>query len=192
MMIGGFRFYSIYRSIHLHFTTDYDALKYGSNTKKITIEAYENRKDLSIFEFYAGKIQSTQDALKFCVFNFANGDKTWLYEDYPFAEAIYNRTSSYYFALNYNLKKEMSTIDSIMAKQDIPFSTLITITKTGNRPPLLQLVLTNGISKEFICLLDNGFIDIWCKEYENDPLISGILENLQCYKPFVKLFSRVT
>jgi len=172
--------------LKLHFTTAYDLFKYHNQAKSITKEKFHDRKDYPRFEYWGQKLQK-EDALDFCLFNFAHNTPDWFYQEFDSAKDKYLETKGYFSAITKNLKEEKSLIDKVMSEKNIRFSDLISLTKSKNKPPLLQLVLHNRLSKEFVCLLDNGFIDSWAEEYHNDPLISKELRDLTKYKPFVIL-----
>lgn len=185
-MISGFQFYKIYTAIKLHFTTSYNALKYNvDSSKSINRDTYDNRKDVLRMEYWSQKFQTKQHAMEFCIFNFVYNTGDWFYNDFDEANSIYLKIKSFYGALSKNLKDDILYIKNTNTK----FSDLINPTKSGNKPPLLQMVLHGNISKEFVCISDDGFINRWMEEYNNDPFISRELNILTKYKLFVNILS---
>jgi len=189
-MLSGYGFFKVYHPVKLHFTSSYDALKYKSGSKSINQDTFNNRKDRHLFDYWGGKVQSKEEALELCVFNFANNSKTWFYSDYSDAKTILLKTKSYYGALKKNLKNETLFVERIMKEQKIRFTQLIQSTTSGDIAPMLQLFLKGKVSREFMCFLDNGFLNDWLVEYSTDPLIQEELVNLTKYKPFAILLSK--
>lgn len=191
-MISGYQLYNVYHTTHLHFTTNYDCLKYNGKSKSISEDSFNNRKDKTRFDQWATKINNRKIALDFCVFNFANNEESWFYTEFERANDVYLKTKGYFSSLQFNLKNEFNFLESIKADKDITFKDLVNETKSKNKPPLLQLLLRKNISKEFLCLLDkqSTFINEWKENYESDPLVQNELEILTKYQPFVIINSR--
>lgn len=189
-MLSGYGFFKVYHPVKLHFTSSYDALKYKSGSKSINRDTFNNRKDKQRFDYWASKVQSKEEALELCIFNFANNNKTWFYTDYNEAKAVLFKTKAYYGALKKNLKEETLFVERIMKEQKVRFSQLIKSTSSGDIAPLLQLFLKGKVSKEFMCFLDNGFLNEWMVEYSADPLVQEELGHLTKYKQFAILLSK--
>lgn len=189
-MISSYKLFSVYTQIRLHFTTEYNSFKYCNTAGLIPRDKFEVRPDVYLFEKLANKITDLQHALDFCVFNFAHNTEFWAYDESEISNEIYLKTKGYYAAFTINLKQEYSFIQNIMKEKDISFKKLINITEKGNRPPLLQLVLTGAISKEFVCVIDNGFLQTWIEKYKQDPLLSKEIFTLIKYKPFCQQLSK--
>ena len=65
MMITGYEAFCLYQAIKLHFTTDYyDYFKYGGKSK-ISVDAFENRKDKFYFYKLSRRLQSKDDLVDF-------------------------------------------------------------------------------------------------------------------------------
>lgn len=185
-----FRFFSIYRTSHLHFTSNYDMFKYGGKSRSITPDSFDARKDKQRFVYWADKIENPDDALKLCVFNFLNGSN-WFYESYEEARDVSLERKKFYSSFMRNIAEDGATINAFKELKKADFQSLIRFTPNGNMPPLLQLQLQGRISREFVCLLnrDKGFVEeSWIGS--NDPLVKDEAIKIVKYAPFVILFSK--
>lgn len=189
-MLSGFGFYKTYFPLKLHFTSSYDALKYHNSIRSLDKESFQGRKDSSRFEYWGNKIQSKEEALKYCVLNFSAGNDNWIYDDFDQAKEVYYAKSAYYSSLSRNLKAEYKIITSTMKEKDLEFDQLTKKTPSGSHPPLLQMLLKGYLSKEFICLLGGNFLEKWQEELALDPMINKEIGILTKYKPFAIMFSR--
>jgi hypothetical protein len=78
MSITGYEAFVLYQSIKLHFTTDsYDFFKYGGKSR-ISIDAFENRKDKYHFYKLSRRLTNRDDLIMFLVANFVNNDNIWI------------------------------------------------------------------------------------------------------------------
>lgn len=189
--MNGYCFYKVYSGIRLHFTTNFDALKYGGNCKSVTEESFHNRRDKSRFDQWAAKINKN-DAIQFCVFNFAHSDNNWFYGEFETARLTYLKTKGYFAALKYNITNELQLIENLKQDKNLTFKNVISYTKSGFKPPLLQLMVRGSVSKEFVCLLDrtSNFLESWMEQSTDDPLMSIEVKNLTAYKPYCNILSK--
>lgn len=172
----------------MHFTSKYDALKYIGKSKTINKEAFDNRKEKQLFEYFASKMESTKNALHFCVFNFLESNN-WLYDEYEKANDVFLNKRRFYSTFTKNIEVDYEYIKRLKHDKNVSFSDLVKETRSGNKPPLLQAFLNNHISAEFICLLSsNGtFLSDWRNKYMIDPYVSEKLFKLDKYTAFVKI-----
>jgi len=190
-MLSSYKFFAIYQSVQLHFTSSYDLFKYAGKSKSINKTTFDNRKDRQRFIFWAEKLDNSDDAFKFCVFNFLKNSK-WFYASFEDAKSQYINGKKFYSTFTKNITKDHSILKTIKEDQGLSFEDLLKETKKGNKPPLLQIYLNGLISIEFMCLLDRSynFITDWQNKYTNDPLISDELFKVEKYKQFVIIFSK--
>ena len=74
-MISGYEAFGLYQSLKLHFTTDsYDYFKYNGKTK-VTVTAFENRKDKYHFYKLSRKYTNKEDLINFIVANLIEDEK---------------------------------------------------------------------------------------------------------------------
>jgi hypothetical protein len=189
-MPSGYEFFKIYKSLHLHFTSEnYDVFKYNGKSKSINSKSFTERKDSQLFELWSKHFYSTKSIGQFCLANFVYNEPTWIYQTHKQAEEIYIKWKSRRDSQLHYFNHDLNVLSQIMeAKKVKSVWDFFAKTPSGNKPPLLQLSLTGSVSKEFIC-----FIDYWCypfrlkweQQYEIDPLISDHLFLIKKYAPFI-------
>jgi hypothetical protein len=194
-MISGYQFFKIYWHTKLHFTSKYDAFKYAKAPNSITKEFYQGRDDFNRFEFWSTYFNDANEALDFCVYNYAEGNYNWFYEDFELAKKLYFVRKGIFTSLSRYVDKDMEMIKNIMDIEGKTFSELASKTKSGNHPPLLQLLMKNKIIKETICIFDGtglhqGFLQKWNDDNRIDPFINKLTYDCLKYKPFVLAFSK--
>lgn len=189
MSLSPYQFFKIYQGTYLHFTSSYNMIKYGGKAKTITQDNFNNRKDRQKFVAWANKMETSKDTLMFCVFNFLNSND-WLYCEYESARDIALTKKLFYSTFTKNITNDFNFIKQIKDDKNISFDGLISETNSGNKPPLLQALLNNTVSIEFVCLLDYSteFINSWQYIYKIDPFLTEKLTKMKKYQPFVKLF----
>jgi hypothetical protein len=180
-------FLRVFHPIHLHFTSDYDAIKYSNKVK--SIPKINDRSNDVRMRLVAGRFDTPKKALKFCLANFACGETDWVYGDLASADEVYKAWQKRTMNLKRTLQDDYDVYKSAKAKKNMVDSEMLASTKTGNNPPLLQLCLQGYVSREFITVLDNGlrFIDTWRDTLVSDPLVKKELFRLTKYKPFVMI-----
>jgi len=189
MSIQSYKFYKIYSAVNLHFTSSYDIFKYKGKTRTISGDAFDKRSDKSRFSYFAKFINSDKHALQFCVFNFLyNTD--WLYKDYASANDKYFEKNKFYSTFTRNITNDFDTIESIRKNKDVSFESLFEETRTGNPPPILQLLWKNDISIEFVCLCDATYHLFEQLKNSKDPLVKEEVRKICKYSPFVVSFRK--
>lgn len=184
-MISGYQFYRIHHSLNLHFTSNFDVLKYGYQSKSVSLELFNNRKDKGRFDIFANKINSDTKAIHFCIANFVHNTDGWIYREYDDADAIYTQWNKYYDSFSYEFKTEYIFLTKMMHEKGIKFNDMLVPTTSGNYPPLLQLLLHNKVTPEFVCTLDSKFefTDGWYEGSRNDPYVEKEVFILKKYTP---------
>ncbi len=190
MPIGPFAFFRIYQGVHLHFTSKYDVLKFNFKGHGLNQDAFNNRKDNHQFHTWSIRFDNSVEAMEYCVFNFLRSS-TWLYGTHDEAKSCYLAKKKYYSLFKKNIKDEHELIKRLIADKKLSFDDLLKPTKSGNKPPILQLYLNGDVSIEFMCLLADGykFTDNWVEQYAIDPLVTSEINKLIKYRPFVTKFS---
>lgn len=185
-MLSGFEFFKIHHSLKLHFTSaSYDVLKYNGKTN-ISQQSFENRRDKMRFSSFANKLIGKNKAGHFCIANFVYGSNNFIYEPYDDAYEVYLQWKKVRESITRTFEKDVKFLNDLKsgrAGQDF-FSQ----TKSGNHPPVLQVVLGGRISIETACILDTehaGFFDICRELYDNDPMVNKTLLRWKKYQPFV-------
>ncbi len=193
-MISGFKFWQIYQSLYLHFSSSYDVIKYGTKSKTLTKSSFERRRDKGRFEIFANKLNSTKEALYLCISNFVRNEEGWIYRDYNDSFVVYCEWKAYIESFSYRFKEELFFIEKTKKDNDLSFNDLLKKTPSGKHPPLLQLYFNKKISIECLTLLAQkfDFLNDWINEYENDPYISNELKILTKYFPLIIIIRKGT
>ena len=188
-MISGFKFFSIYFPIHLHFNTKYDLFKYYRKSKSITRELFDGRKDKNRFEQYGARFKSEKEAGKFALANFVYNDIDWLYDEYSSAKEVFSEWERIHNSLTTQFKNDINVLSkAIEGKKVQSVERLFSTTDQGNVAPIIQLEGAGQISKECLCLIDLHILPClsrFAKYYEHDPLVSSEVKKLQKYEPFL-------
>ena len=185
-MLNAYRFFTIYSTIKLHFTSEYDVLKYQGKTKAISFDAFNERSDCMVYETWRKRLKSEEEAVSFCVFNWLESHD-WLYHDFKIANEVYISKKKFYSALTRNIKADQELVQKIKTEKGLTFDKLINKTASGNKSPLLQMYLQHIVSLEYICMVNHSrnITDLWSSEYSNDPLVCDEVFKIKKYTPFV-------
>ena len=161
-MITGYEAFGLYQAIKLHFTTDsYDFLKYGGKSK-ISVDAFENRKDKYHFHKLSRRLTNRDDLIMFLVANFINDDTIWvgnlLTEE---SEIIFRQRQKVLQSLSYIFENDCH---KIFDGTENPNQVLQS--ENGDYPKLLTMVLRKEVEIETVCVLANilGFLPMWNKK----------------------------
>lgn len=190
-MISPYQFFKIYSGVQLHFTSkSYDMFKYAGKSKTINRESFDNRRDKSRFIVWSQKIESLDDALKLCVFNFLYNTQ-WLYDSFDVAKDRLLNKNKYYSTFTRNISKDYEFLNRLKISKQISFKDLTEPTKSGNKPPILQLVLQDVISIEFCCISSrtSEFLSTWKNSL--DPLVIESMMKMEKYTPFIYKFANL-
>ena len=161
-MITAYESFCLYQSLKLHFTTDsFDFFKYGGKSK-VTVSAFENRKDKWHFAKLSRKFSNKDDLVKYIVANFIEDEKSWvgsLLEEQ--GELNFRKRQKVLQSLSYFFENDCQKIfDGVENPNDV-----LTV-KDGEYPILLKMYLQKEIQIETLCILNEilGFLDSWNKK----------------------------
>jgi len=154
----GYETFGIYQSLKLHFTTEsYDFIKYGGKSR-VSIDAFDNRKDKYYFHKLSRRVATKEELIAFLVANFVEDEKAWvgnlLGEE---AEVNYRKHQKVMQSLSYTFENECRDLfDGV----DNPNELLLV---TDGYPPLLRKALRKEVEIETVCLLNGilGFVPHW-------------------------------
>ena len=147
--------YRMYLGLKLHFTTDYDYVRYGGKTSA-SKASFLKRRDRNFFARVARKYgESTQD---YFISNFVCSPKGWLGD---FNEDNYNKWMKHKQSLTYNFITDMSFLFSQISEFDEIFSC-----NSGQHPVLLKNFLAKRISLESMVILQ-GLLN-YVKQFDED------------------------
>lgn len=183
-MMEGMTAYQRYQALKLHFTSDYDFIKYSGKIRKISEAAFLKRKDQYIFRKIERKYVN-DDLTNFFVANFVSsagvrwvGDMSGLESEKVYV-AWLKRTETF----SYQLKEELN---KILDEVDDPKAMLKT---TGEHPQLIKLYMGNKVSAETVIAFDIAFnvLDAWNKVISDTIIWPEVYRQLKKYRPFVKV-----
>ena len=159
MSITGYEAFGMYQAIKLHFTTDsYDFMKYGGKSK-ISVDAFDNRKDKYHFHKLSRRLTTQDELIMFLVANFIHNDTIWvgdlLTEE---SEAIYRQRQRVIQSMSYIFENDCRKIfDGVSNPNEVLQS------DDGDYPRLLKMTLQKDTEIETLCILNNilGFLPLW-------------------------------
>jgi hypothetical protein len=159
MSITGYEAFGMYQAIKLHFTTDsYDFMKYGGKSK-ISIDAFDNRKDKYHFHKLSRRLTSQDELVMFLVANFIHNDTIWvgdlLTEE---SENIYRQRQRVLQSMSYIFENDCKVIF-----EDCKDPNEVLQSDDGDYPRLLKMTLQKVTEIETLCILNNilGFLPMW-------------------------------
>jgi hypothetical protein len=159
MSITGYEAFGMYQAIKLHFTTDsYDFMKYGGKSK-ISVDAFDNRKDKYHFHKLSRRLTSQDELIMFLVANFVHNDTIWvgdlLTEE---SETIYRQRQRVIQSMSYIFENDCRKIfEGVSNPNEVLQS------DDGDYPRLLKMTLQKATEIETLCILNNilGFLPLW-------------------------------
>ena len=180
----GIKAYQKYQALKLHFTSDYDFIKYGGKVRKISDESFLKRKDQFLFRKLERKYDDNE-LTDFFVANFiSQAGVRWVGEmSGPESEKVYNSWKGRMETFSYHLKQDLEYIkDNGDWKQ--------CMTCVGEHPALLKMYLGGKIKAETIIAFDiftGDMLDKW-NALIDDPIIwPEVYRQLSKYRPFVRI-----
>lgn len=182
-MITGYETFGLYQSLKLHFTTDsYDFFKYGGKSR-ISVDAFENRKDKYHFYKLSRRLQSKDELIDFIVAQFVNDENTWvgnMLDDT--SDSIYRQRQKVIQSLGYIFENDCRKLfDGVENPNSILQS------ESGDYPILLTKAMRKEIEIESLCILDNllGFVPVWTNKITDTIRWPQYRRKIIKYKPFV-------
>lgn len=164
-MITGYEAFGIFQALKLHFTSDsYDFFKYNGKSR-VSVDAFENRKDKYHFYKLSRRLTNRDELILFIVANFVQNENIWvgdlLTEE---SEAIYRQRQKVIQSLSYIFENDCRKLfDGI----DNP-NEFLKVTN-GEYPILMTKVLQRDIEIETLCIMNKilGFMPNWNNKIED-------------------------
>lgn len=179
----GMKAYQRYQALRLHFTSDYDFIKYGGKIRQISVESFMKRKDTFFFQRLERRYKD-EELTEYFVANFVSRSGVkWIGELSGIeSEKIYAAWRKRIESFSYQLKQELMDIECDSLEE------LLT-PKNGSHPPLLRLYLGNKISIETVLAFDIalGILKLWDAKIEDEIVWSDISRQLHKYRPFLNV-----
>jgi hypothetical protein len=183
-MITGYETFGLYQAIKLHFTTDsYDFYKYGGKSK-ISVDAFENRKDKYYFYKLSRRLTNKDELISFLVANFVNDDNCWvgnLLEES--SDNLYRERQKVLQGLSYHFQSDCEKIfDEVCNPNEV-----IKIVN-GDYPILLTMALRKDIQIETLCILNKilQFFPNWKNNISDTIRWPQYCRKVLKYSPFIE------
>jgi len=177
----GYEAFCIYNALKMHFTTDsYDYFRYNGKTR-VSIDAFENRKDKYYF-YKLSRRNTKEDYIEFLVSNFIQDENVWvgtlLTEE---ALTIHRERMKIIQSLSYTINDDLSK----MLEQTANPNELLVVNDTY--PKLLKMVLYKEIKLETVCILNSlmNFFPMWNKNIRDTIRWPQIYKKCLKYTPFI-------
>jgi hypothetical protein len=160
--------FEIYHSLKLHFTQEsFDFYKYNGKSR-ISLDAFDKRKDKWHFAKLSRKFNNKDELINFLVSNFLEDDKTWvgsLLE--PNADILYQQRKKVLQSLSYFFENDCRLLFEGMNDPNE-----IIRVKNGDHPILLRKTMQKVTQTETLCILASllKFFPMW-KEKIQDTII---------------------
>ena len=143
--MNGFQTYQIYQSLKLHFTTDYDAVKYNYKTA-VRQDTFERRRDRYFFEKLSRRFNK-EKLIHYFTANLVHNPKVWIGD---MTEEIYNDYIARYDKLTYMVTQDMK----LMAEKGYSFDDICSTSDNNSANPLLESLRADEIHLESVVLVD--------------------------------------
>lgn len=170
----------IYRALKLHFTTDYDFIKYKGKVN-YSVSQFDKNKHKFVYDKLARKY-SDDDLLKFFLANFLVNDTVWV-QDLLSQEAYENfvNFNKRQQSLSYIFENDLINIFNDENHKKIFKS------NSSDFPLLLTKLLRNEVSSETVIIMNEflNFIPKWEASIKDDFIWPRIKTKLLKYKPFL-------
>jgi hypothetical protein len=181
----GMKAYQRYQALKLHFTSDYDFVKYGGKIRKISEESFLKRKDQFLFRKLERKYNDDQ-LTDFFVANFVSqAGVRWVGEmSGQESEKVYLNWCKRIEAFSYYLKQDLEVI---LDNCNNSVSRILLVEST--HPVLLKMYMAGKIAAETVVAFDIAFniFDKWNEEIDDTIVWPEFYRQLSKYRPFVKI-----
>lgn len=178
----GYDLYCMYQAIKLHFTSEnYNFFHYDGKTR-VSIEAFEKRRDKYFFHRLARKYDD-REMVGFLVANFVHSDDNWaksLVEEsaestYTEWKRITDSMSKVYLEDLQRVCPEPKEFNNIFKVED------------GQFPKLLVSFMQKEVTLETMVILNNifDFIRIWDKKISDDIIYPKLSRKIRKYGSFL-------
>jgi hypothetical protein len=181
----GMKAYQRYQALKLHFTSDYDFVKYGGKIRKISEESFLKRKDQFLFRKLERKYND-DELINFFVANFVSqAGVRWVGEmSGQESEKVYLNWCKRIEAFSYYLKQDLEVI---LDNCNNSVSRILLVEST--HPVLLKMYMAGKIAAETVVAFDIAFniFDKWNEEIDDTIVWPEFYRQLSKYRPFVRI-----
>jgi hypothetical protein len=179
--LTGYEAFCLYTGLKLHFTSSYDFFKYNGKVR-VTIDAFDNRKDKYFFHRLSRKYDKEQ-LEQFLIANFLHDPGVWigklLDEE---ANTRYVEYQKNIQSLSYIFENECRELFSMLENPNEILKT------SGEHPVLLKKALRGEVSIQTVFILNSliNFIPKWQEKIQDTVVWPNYDKLLLNYRGFLK------
>ncbi len=183
-----FEVYKIYLALKLHFTSDYDYVKYNGKVNA-TLTSYQKRRDQFFFKKIS-RIYNKEQVEHFFVSNFVENDKMWIGDALtPECTTTYKSWLKKIESLQYTFKTDCNVLFNFVGSDNLSESfDNIFIVKNGQHPPILKLLLAKKINLETFIILNSilKFAIKFNSQLSETVIWPDLFTKCKNYRPFLE------
>ena len=143
--MNGYQTYQIYQSLKLHFTSDYDAVKYNFKTA-VRQDTFERRRDRYFFEKLSRRFNK-EKLIQYFTANLVKDPNVWIGD---MKDSIYDDYVARYDKLTYMVTQDMK----LMTEKGYSFNQICSTSDNNSTNPLLESLRSDEIHPESVVLVD--------------------------------------
>ena len=176
----GYEAFSIYHTLKLHFTSDYDYFKYNGKCN-ISSTTFENRRDKYHFYKLSRKYQNKDEYTQFVIANLFANNKCWagdlLQEE---ADIIFRERQKVLQSMSYTFENDCKNIFDGQEPNDV-------LKTNGDHPTLLTMALRKEIAPETLIILNSilQFLPMWDRKITDTIRWPDYRQSLMKYASFL-------
>jgi len=164
--------YQLYTALKLHFSTNYDYVKYRGKLKRVADFTKVNDK------FVFARLAKHNDPQGLIISNLTHDPRMWarnLFEVH--AQKNYRRWQRYREAIEYYFNEELNLLKRDSFK-----------VSDGQHPDALRKYIKGDVSIDTLAIIDqfNDFVSHWNEPLEYDPIWSHVGAIIKKYQPFLQ------
>tara|TARA_B110000444_G_scaffold22008_3_gene18279 strand:- start:16570 stop:17166 length:597 start_codon:yes stop_codon:yes gene_type:complete len=144
-MNNGYQAYQIYQSLKLHFTSDYDAVKYNFKTA-VKQHSFEKRRDRYFFEKLSRRFKR-DELVNYFTANLLENQNGWIGD---MSDEVYSAFCARYDKLTYMFDQDIKKL----AESGYTFDEMCSTTEDYSVNPILEALRAREIHPETVVLLD--------------------------------------
>jgi len=176
----GYEAFSIYHTLKLHFTSDYDYFKYNGKCN-ISSTTFENRRDKYHFYKLSRKYQNKDEYTQFVIANLFANHKCWagdlLQEE---ADIVFRERQKVLQSMSYTFENDCRVIFDGVEPNDV-------LKTNGDHPILLTMALRKEIAPETLIILNSilQFLPMWDRKITDTIRWPDYRQSLVKYASFL-------
>ena len=176
----GYEAFSIYHTLKLHFTSDYDYFKYNGKCN-ISSTTFENRRDKYHFYKLSRKYQNKDEYTQFVIANLFANSKCWagdlLQEE---ADIVFKERQKVLQSMSYTFENDCKIIFDGQEPNDV-------LKTNGDHPTLLTMALRKEIAPETLIILNSilQFLPMWDRKITDTIRWPDYRQSLVKYASFL-------